>query len=52
MRALQIGTLNYGAVKSILDNRLGGQPVRRAREGEDEGLPITHPNIRGSGFYH
>jgi transposase len=52
LRALQIGTLNYGAVKSILDNRLDGQPVRRAREGEDEGLPISHPNIRGSGYYH
>jgi transposase len=52
LRALQIGTLTYGAVKSILDNRLDGQPVRRARGGEDDGLPIAHPNIRGPGYYH
>jgi transposase len=52
LRALQIGTLTYGAVKSILDNRLDGQPVRRPRGAEDDGLPLAHPNIRGSGYYH
>jgi len=52
LRALQVGARNYGSVKSILDNRLDGQPVRRAREGEDQGLAILHPNIRGSGYYH
>jgi hypothetical protein len=52
LRALQIGTLNYGSVKSILDNRLDGQPIKRARGAEDDGPPIVHPNIRGSGYYH
>ena len=52
LRALQIGTLNYGSVKSILDNRLDGQPVKRASGADDEGLFIDHPNIRGSGYYH
>ncbi len=52
LRALQIGTLTYGAVKSILDNRLDGQPIRRARGADDDGPSIDHPNIRGSGYYH
>jgi transposase len=52
LRALQIGTLTYGAVKSILDNRLDGQPIRRARSADADGPSIVHPNIRGSGYYH
>ncbi|HVY35168.1 MAG TPA: hypothetical protein VG960_12200 [Caulobacteraceae bacterium] len=52
LRALQVGARNYGSVKSILDNRLDGQPVRRPRGGEDDGQAILHPNIRGSGYYH
>ena len=52
LRALQIGTLNYGSVKSILDNRLDGQPIKRARGAEDDGVVVAHPNIRGSGYYH
>ncbi len=52
LRALQVGARNYGSVKSILDNRLDGQPVRRVGGGEDAGLAIQHPNIRGSGYYH
>jgi transposase len=52
LRALQVGARNYGSVKSILDNRLDGQPVRRARGGDDDGLVILHPNIRGSRYYH
>jgi len=52
LRALQVGARNYGSVKSILDNRLDGQPVRRANEADDPGLAIVHPNIRGSGYYH
>lgn len=55
LRALQVGARSYGSVKSILDNRLDGQPVRRGRgteAGDDEGMTIPHPNIRGSGYYH
>ena len=48
-RALLVGARSYGAVKSILDNRLDGQPVRR-RDGES--AAIDHPNIRGSTYYH
>ncbi len=54
-RALHVGARSYGSVKSILDNRLDGQPVRRLRAdraGEDEAPAITHPNIRGSRYYH
>jgi transposase len=56
LRALQIGSYTYGSVRSILDNRLDGQPVRRGprTEGgaEDDELRLIHPNIRGSGYYH
>ena len=54
-RALHVGARSYGSVKSILDNRLDGQPVRRPRAdrpGDDEAPAITHPNIRGSRYYH
>jgi len=48
-RALLVSARSYGAVKSILDNRLDGQPVRR-RDGEAGGA-VAHPNIRGSTYY-
>jgi len=53
-RALHVGARSYGSVKSILDNRLDGQPVRRPRPdpGGDEAPAITHRNIRGSRYYH
>lgn len=43
LRALQVDAKSYGSVRSILDNRLDGQPVRRACEGEGQGLAILHP---------
>lgn len=49
-RALVVSARSYGAVKSILDNRLDGQPVRR-REVESDAA-VAHPNIRGSTYYH
>lgn len=48
-RAIEIGALTYGSVKSILDNKLDQQPAERPKA--DLG-PIHHPNIRGSGYFH
>ena len=49
MRAIEIGTLTYGSMRSILDNKLdrkfpGGRP--------GDTVPVLHPNIRGSRYYH
>ena len=55
LRALEIGAKSYGSVKSILDNRLDGQPApqrRRARGDDDQALPPAHANVRGSRYYH
>jgi len=52
LRALEVGARTYGSVKSILDNRLDGQPVQRPHGPEDGVLTLTHPNIRGSRYYH
>jgi transposase len=49
-RGLEIGARSYGSVQSILRHGLDRQPPAAAsRAGE---LPLTHPNIRGSGYYH
>jgi transposase len=48
-RAIEIGALTYGSVRSILDNKLDRQAAPR-RPGE--GGPILHPNIRGPRYYH
>jgi hypothetical protein len=47
-RAIEIGTLTYGSVRSILDNKLDRQaaPGRPADE-----APILHANIRGPRYY-
>lgn len=50
LRALEVGARNYGSVKSILEKKLDGQPLRAPRSTE-EGA-IDHPNIRGSTYYH
>jgi transposase len=52
LRALEVGVRTYGSVKSILDNRLDGQPVQRRHGPEDGVLTPAHPNIRGSRYYH
>jgi transposase len=54
LRALQIGARTYGSVKSILDNRLDGQPVLRLAAASPEEVPpaSVHPNVRGSRYYH
>jgi transposase len=49
MRAIEIGTLTYGSMRSILDNKLD-----RKSPGERPGdtVPVLHPNIRGPRYYH
>src|SRR6516225_926283 len=48
-RAIEIGTLTYGSVRSILDNKLDRQSAQRLPA---NGVPILHPNIRGPRYYH
>jgi transposase len=48
-RAIEIGTLTYGSVRSILDNKLDHQAAQRPPA---NGVPILHPNIRGPRYYH
>jgi transposase len=49
LRALEIGAMTYGSVKSILDNNLDrqNQPRRAANK-----PAILHSNIRGARYYH
>ena len=48
-RAIEIGALTYGSVRSILDHKLDRQAAYQRRA---DGTPIVHPNIRGSRYYH
>jgi len=48
-RAIEIGTLTYGSVRSILDHKLDRQAAQRPPA---NGVPILHPNIRGPRYYH
>jgi transposase len=47
-RALDIGARSYTSVKSILKNNLDRQRTAEATDGP----AITHPNIRGPGYFH
>jgi hypothetical protein len=49
-RGLEIGARSYGSINSILDSGLDRQPL--ARPGPAPELPLDHPNIRGSRYYH
>jgi transposase len=48
-RAIELGTLNYPSVRSILEHKLDRQ-VRRRRPTDT--TPILHVNIRGPRYYH
>ena len=49
-RDLEIGAHSYGSVQSILQHGLDRQPAAApSRAGE---LPLVHPNIRCSRYYH
>jgi transposase len=49
-RGLEIGARSYGSISSILDKRLDRQPLPQATPAPE--LPLDHPNIRGSRYYH
>src|SRR5215471_4906149 len=48
-RAIDIGALNYGSVRSILDRKLDRQAANKRSA---DGAPIIHHNIRGSRYYN
>jgi transposase len=48
-RAIEIGTLTYGSVRSILDNKLDRQATQSRLA---DAVPVLHPNIRGPRYYH
>jgi hypothetical protein len=45
---MEIGGLSYKSVSSILRNNLH----RRRPEKAADGPAISHPNIRGAGYFH
>jgi len=47
-RAIEIGALTYGSLRSILDHKLDRQAAHKPADG----TPILHPNIRGARYYH
>src|ERR1700747_2062572 len=47
-RAIEIGALTYGSVRSILDHKLDRHA---AHQRAADGAPILHSNIRGSRYY-
>jgi transposase len=47
-RAIEIGALSYGSVRSILDHKLDRHA---AHQRATDGAPIIHSNIRGSRYY-
>jgi transposase len=48
-RAIAIGTLTYGSVRSILDHKLDRHAPLRPPADND---PVLHANIRGPRYYH
>lgn len=49
-RALEVRTVNYQSIASILKNGLDQQPLDTERDGPRE-LP-SHDNVRGADYYH
>ena len=45
-----LGHSGVGSINSILHNGLDRQPLVRASNAPE--LPLDHPNIRGSRYYH
>jgi transposase len=49
MRAIEIGTLTYSSVRSILDNKLDRHTAPKPAS---DAVPVLHRNIRGPRYYH
>jgi transposase len=49
-RGLEIGARSYGSIQSILHHGLDRQSGASATRSDE--LPLLHPNVRGSGYYH
>ena len=49
MRAIEIGTLTYSSVRSILDYTLDRHAAPKAA---GDAVPVLHRNIRGPRYYH
>jgi hypothetical protein len=48
-RAIDIGALSYGSVRSILDHKLDRHAAHKRPA---DGAPILHHNIRGARYYN
>jgi hypothetical protein len=48
-RAIDIGVLSHGSVRSILDHELDRHAAHKRAA---DGAPILHPNIRGAHYYN
>ena len=48
-RAIDIGAMTYGSLKSILKHRLD---VKRKSPPAQTSLPLEHANVRGPHYYH
>jgi hypothetical protein len=48
-RAIEVGALTYGSVRSILDNKLDRQAAHNRAAGS---VLILHPNIRGAQYFN
>jgi transposase len=49
-RGLEIGARSYGSIRSILQHGLDRRALPASSRADE--LPLLHPNIRGSGYYH
>ncbi len=51
-RALKINAANYRSINSILKNGLDRQDTTANSSSAQSSLPLTHPNVRGSDYFH
>jgi transposase len=51
-RALKLNAANYRSINSILKNGLDRQDTAANSSSVQSSLPLTHPNVRGSDYFH